>query len=147
MRCRLPKHERNPPNLVRYLGTLSNPGDKPIAQAIAGLNSGVTVVPSYWKMLFRAYQCSQLILAGPFALGHGPGSDWFRKEHLDIGHLWRLASPVLALAANPPGQPSLDSTSHLVISQITTVVKRQPPTLRAVNSHAFCDPKQGFMAR
>lgn len=52
-------------------------------------------------MLFRAYQCSQLTLAGPFALGHGREMIGFGREHLDIGHLWRLASPVLALAANP----------------------------------------------
>ena len=32
---------------MRYLGTLSNPGDNAIAQAIAGLKSGARVVPSY----------------------------------------------------------------------------------------------------
>ena len=37
---------------MRYLGTLSNPGDKAIAQAIAGLKSGARVVPSYLKNAF-----------------------------------------------------------------------------------------------
>ena len=63
---------------------LSNQIDKAIAPAKAGLNSGARVVPSYWKMLPRAYRCSQLTLAGPFALGHGREVIGFGREHLAI---------------------------------------------------------------
>ena len=74
-------------------------------------------------MLFRAYQCSQLTLAGPFALGHGREVIGFAREHLDIGHLLASSFPSSCVGSKSAGSPSLASTSHQVISHISTVVK------------------------
>ena len=60
-------------------------------------------------MLFRAYQCSQLTLAGPFALGHGREVIGFGRELL--GHWTPLASsfPSSCVGSKSARQPSLAS--------------------------------------